>query len=249
MNSLSRCTSQHAGLRSSRRAGSVSSGPHRWEGLTVTLWEHAHEIPDAALAPADIASALKHVHIALTDYVGALPSFSVALDDARALLAPARSPALNPADRRFLLNAPSEFQTTAATPTVSRSRLHGSPHQANWLASADGPLLLDFETACHGPVEWDLAALDDDVAEFFPHANQALIASLRRLRSACVAAKCWVAPERAPEVGEAAQVHLKLLRCQPLAWDSNQTPPRWWCTTRTYRSFRAALMRMFAHSR
>ena len=73
-------------------------------------------------------------------------------------------------------------------------------------------MLLDFETACHGPVEWDLAALADEALASFPQADRDLIGTMRRMRSACVAAKCWVAPERAPQLHEAAQVHLKLLR-------------------------------------
>jgi aminoglycoside/choline kinase family phosphotransferase len=76
-------------------------------------------------------------------------------------------------------------------------------------------LLLDFETACHGPVEWDLAALADDALVFFA-ADYELIPMMRRMRSVCLAAKCWVAPERAPELREAADVHLNLLRGQPL---------------------------------
>ena len=95
--------------------------------------------------------------------------------------------------------------------------LHGSPHDANWLpTAAGGPLLLDFETACVGPIEWDLAALDDETLAFFPDANRELIVTMRRMRSACVAAKCSVAPERAPELRAAAHVHLKLLRGQSL---------------------------------
>jgi hypothetical protein len=43
---------------------------------------------------------------------------------------------------------------------------------------------------------------------------------MRRMRSVCVAAKCWVAPERAPEVREAAHVHLKLLRGEEPDWPS-----------------------------
>jgi len=54
------------------------------------------------------------------------------------------------------------------------------------------------------------------VLGFFPDADRALISTLRRMRSVCVATKCWVAPERAPEVREAANVHLMLLRGQRL---------------------------------
>ena len=77
-------------------------------------------------------------------------------------------------------------------------------------------MLLDFETACRGPVEWDLAALGDDALALFPDADHDLISTLGRMRNVCVAAKCWVAPERDPELREAADVHLKLLRGQPV---------------------------------
>jgi hypothetical protein len=67
--------------------------------------------------------------------------------------------------------------------------LRGSPHAANWLLSADGSLLLDFETACVGPVECDLSPLGDDVLACFPDADRGLTAILRRMRSVCVAAR------------------------------------------------------------
>lgn len=75
---------------------------------------------------------------------------------------------------------------------------------------------MDFETACQGPFEWDLAALSDEAIALFPDVDYELIQLLRRMRSLCVAAKCWIEPRRAPEVFEAAHVHLRLLRGEPL---------------------------------
>jgi len=49
-----------------------------------------------------------------------------------------------------------------------------------------------------------------------PDANREQLTLLRRMRSLCVAVKCWIDPERASEVGEAAVVHLRLLRGEPL---------------------------------
>jgi hypothetical protein len=107
-------------------------------------------------------------------------------------------------------------QAALSTLATANQPLHGSPHAGNWLATAEGPLLLDFETACRGPIEWDLAALDDEAVDLFPGVDDELIALLRRMRSVCVAAKCWVEPNRAPEVSEAAHIHLKLLRGERL---------------------------------
>jgi hypothetical protein len=50
----------------------------------------------------------------------------------------------------------------------------------------------------------------------FAEIDLELVARLRRMRSVCVAAKCWTAPNRSPEVHTAAHVHLKLLRGEPL---------------------------------
>jgi hypothetical protein len=194
----------------------VPAGPHRWQELTLTLWQHVQAVPGAAPAPEETATAIKIVHQALTDFDGPLPYFTAELDDAEELLRPHHSPALPPADRRFLLGVVRELKVALPRRETQWRPLHGSPHDANWLQTATGPLLLDFETACHGPVEWDLAALADEALALFPQADRDLIRTMRRMRSACVAAKCWVAPERAPQLREAAQVHLKLLRDQKL---------------------------------
>jgi Ser/Thr protein kinase RdoA (MazF antagonist) len=194
----------------------VAAGPHHLQGLTMTLWQYERPVASAALVPSQMALALATVHWALAKYQGALPDFRLELDDARRCLDPERSVALAPADRRFLLGVVSEVDAALAELGGPRRPLHGSPHRANWLVSANGPLLLDFETACCGPVEWDLSALPDDALAFFPAADHELVATMRRMRSVCVAAKCWVAPERAPELREAARVHLNLLRGRPL---------------------------------
>jgi hypothetical protein len=193
-------------------ARDVAPGPHCYGKLTVALWEYAEAAGGAALDPNEVAASLRGVHQALSDFPGALPSFSVELEDARRLLRPDRSPALTAADRSFLLSVLDELQV-ALPPLLTTTRpVHGSPHAGNWLRTMDGLLLLDFETACRAPIEWDVAALDDAAVGVFSGVNGELIALLRRMRSACVAAKCWVEPNRAPEVFEAAHVHLKLLR-------------------------------------
>lgn len=194
----------------------VPPGPHHWHGLTLTLWDYVEPVRGDELAAAETAAAVKIVHGALSDFDRSLPWFALELADARRLLRPARSPSLEAADRLFLLSVVDEMQAALATLPADGRPLHGSPHSANWLLSAGGPLLLDFETACRGPVEWDLAALGDKVLSFFPDADRELICTMRRMRSVCVAAKCWVAPERSPRLREAAEVHLKLLRGQPL---------------------------------
>ncbi|MGH2913546.1 MAG: phosphotransferase family protein [Solirubrobacteraceae bacterium] len=197
-------------------AEGVPAGPYASHGLTVTLWRYVRSLPGAEFEPAAAAAALTVVHERLIGFTGRLPVFTVELDDAERLLRPDRSPALAIADRTFLLGVVGELRESLTGPATAYRPLHGSPHAANWLLSAGGPLLLDFETACLGPVEWDLSALGDDVLALFPDVDLGLIENMRRMRSVCGAAMCWVAPDRSREVGEAAVVHLKLLRGQSL---------------------------------
>lgn len=70
--------------------------------------------------------------------------------------------------------------------------LHGEPHfDGNVLRTAEGPVFIDFEAACTGPKEWDLAALPREVATFYPPINTALLEVLELTRSLCVATWCW----------------------------------------------------------
>ena len=194
----------------------VAAGPYHWRGFDLTLWRYLVPIPGAELRPASAAAALTVVHEAMVGFDARLPVFTVELDDAERLLQPDRSPTLGAADRGFLLSVLGELRAALRGLGARCRPLHGSPHGANWLLTADGALLLDFETACLGPVEWDLSALGDDAIGYFPDADLELLDVLGRMRSVCVAAKCLVAPERAPKLREAARVHLKLLRDQRL---------------------------------
>src|SRR5262245_56391198 len=63
--------------------------------------------------------------------------------------------------------ASSTSYRTRSTAVTEPRALHGSPHAGNWLRTAQGVLLLDFETACRGPLEWDVAALDDAAVRTF----------------------------------------------------------------------------------
>jgi Phosphotransferase enzyme family len=197
-------------------ADAVDPGPHRWRNLTVTLWQHTPSSETSTVEPPEVAAVLSSVHEALSGYREPLPRFDIELADGRRLLQPRRSPALSLPDRRFLLGVVDELEATLPRQVGELLPLHGSPHAGNWIHTSEGLRLLDFETACLGPREWDLAALDDTALALFDDVDLDLVTQLRRMRSVCVAAKCWVEPNRAHEVQAAAHVHLKLLRGEPL---------------------------------
>jgi Phosphotransferase enzyme family len=157
----------------------VAPGPRHWRNVTLTLWQYAEPLQGVALGSTEVASAVSTVHEALLDFPGSLPPFTLELEDARRLLQAERSPALGGADRRFLWAVLDEVQAALSTSARADKPLHGSPHAGNWLATAEGLLLLDFETACRGPIEWDLGALDDEAVDLFADVDDELIALLR----------------------------------------------------------------------
>src|SRR5438552_531733 len=127
-------------------------------------------------------------------------------------------PVLAARDKEFLISEHDRFRglltTTAAfMPTA----IHGDPHLGNVLMTSNGPRWTDWESACVGPVEWDLACLPETALPSFPTVNAELLTVLRDLRSVCVAVWCWAEPDRAPEKREAAEYHLRRLREQSRA--------------------------------
>lgn len=196
----------------------VPAGPHQAHGSIVTLWQFYEAQSEHSLGAAELASRLRSVQESLRDITEPLPPFLVELDDAARLLSDLeRMSVLPDADLQFLQEVHASLRSDLVPQALPSRPLHGSPHEGNWLATGSGPLLLDFETACRGPLEWDLSALGDDVASIFPSVDRDLLAILRRMRSLCVAVKCGIEPDRAPEVFEAAHVHLRLLRGEPVS--------------------------------
>jgi hypothetical protein len=193
----------------------VAAGPHRWQGLTVTLCEYVEPVAGPDPAPADTRRRYGRVHEALCDFGGEPPVFMLELDDAGRLLQPERSPALAGADRLFLVGVVGEIEATVATVRRPWRPPHGS-RTTRTAPDRDRSVAGRFRNGVRRARRVDLAALDDDALGFFPESDRGLILTMRRMRSVCVAAKCWVAPERAPQLREPAHVHLKLLSGQRL---------------------------------
>jgi predicted trehalose synthase len=193
----------------------LPAGPHFDDVYGLTLWRFvAHRAADAdnSTDVARAAEALRRVHAALADYRDELPSVTVKIDKCRALLQrDAALPALAAADRTFLLRI--YDRVLAAVDALPRTNvpIHGDAHLANAFITSDGALWSDFEDACLGPREWDIASLPEaDLAAFAP-VNRDLLSALADLRSLCVCVWCWARYD-APERREAAQYHLDYLR-------------------------------------
>ena len=180
--------------------------------LLVTLWRHLDHGREDHADAAEVGRSLLAVHHALDLYDGELTSFLEKLASARVLLdEDARINALDPDDRRFLRSTFDALLDDLSSREYREQPLHGEPHGQNRLTTRDGVRWIDFEGACLGPLEWDLAFLPDDALRVFPPPNEALLKLLRRLNSARTATLCWARYE-VPALRWHARFHLQQLR-------------------------------------
>jgi hypothetical protein len=124
----------------------IDPGPHRFYGHVVTFWHYVEPVGEVDAETA--GRGLREIHEALADYEGPLPATGHP-EELREMLQ-----LLDESDDVAFLR-----RVAAMSPQVDGQALHGDAHLFNCLASRDGPLWHDFETACSGPREYDLAAL------------------------------------------------------------------------------------------
>jgi Ser/Thr protein kinase RdoA (MazF antagonist) len=184
----------------------------RESGFVVTLWTRLETDPTLELIEADRGTSLRLVHEALARIDVELPSFRASLERTRiALLDDIRMAALPAEDRHFLREAFEELTDRLDGMAFPERAIHGEPHNGNCLTTPQGLRWIDFEDACRGPVEWDLAFLTEEARGAFEDIDCPLLELLTTLNSARVATWCWV-QARFPEMRSHGQQHLSLVR-------------------------------------
>lgn len=104
------------------------------------------------------------------------PHFTDRIAEAQQLVASRDlTPALADADRELLANTLRSLRRTICDRGVAEQLLHGEPHPGNLLDAKSGPLFIDLETCCRGPVEFDLAHVPEEVSERYADADQELV--------------------------------------------------------------------------
>jgi Phosphotransferase enzyme family len=193
------------------------AGPHRMHGTVVTLWRHAEAGPRPADGDRLLGEVVRAFHAALAGMGERLPRLAETVGRARALVTDAAAtPRLSAADRALCVAAGERLAAlldAAGTGTC----LHGEPHEGNVIWTTGGPVLVDFEAACTGPLEWDLAYLPDAALDAFPELDRALVEALRPGVSLCVAAWCSATLDRGEEMRRAAVFHLDVVRRSAVA--------------------------------
>jgi aminoglycoside phosphotransferase (APT) family kinase protein len=173
---------------------------HERDGFEVTLWTYYPSVSSGGVAPADYARALERLHTGMRALDVPTPHFTDRVDEARRLVADRdRAPALADADRELLTGTLDDLRRSIGERAGAEQLLHGEPHPGNVLPTADGPLFIDFETCCRGPVEFDLAHAPDDVGAHYPGVDQDVLRECRVLVLAMVTAWRWDREDQLPD--------------------------------------------------
>jgi len=181
-------------------------------GFVVAFWTYYEEARPRVSA-ADYAKALERLHAAMAKVDVTVPHFSDRVAEARQLVAsPDRTPGLEDSDRKLLS---STLGSQLSDRSSGEQLLHGEPHAGNLLNTKSGPLFIDLETCCRGPVEFDLAHVPDEVSECYSGADRELLAACRLLVLAMVAAWRWDRDDQLPSGKRAGQALLGALRAGP----------------------------------
>jgi thiamine kinase-like enzyme len=115
-------------------------------------------------------------------------------------------------DRIFLRSAYRTVVESIGNDVLENRALHGECNPQQIISTPTGLVWLDFEAACLGPREWDLATMDGQTVESYGTVDLSLLSLLKTARLLCVTTWCWTQPDRDPEIREAAQYHLEYLK-------------------------------------
>ena len=136
------------------------------DGFVITLWTYYEPLSPPEVAPADYADALERLHAGMRTIEVSTPHFTDRVTEAQQLVAsPDLTPALADADRELLRHTLQGLRRAITDRGATEQLLHGEPHAGNVLRTEDGPLFIDLETCCRGPVEFDLAHVPHEVSE------------------------------------------------------------------------------------
>ncbi|MCX4661569.1 phosphotransferase [Streptomyces uncialis] len=185
------------------------------DGFAVTLWTY-YETVAPRFSPVEYAKALEQLHAGMRDVDMPSPRFTDRIAEAEGVVAdPDRSPELADADRVFLGGGLAGLRSAIEERGAVEQLLHGEPHPGNVLSTGNGPLFIDLETCCRGPVEFDLAHVPEAVCNNYPNIDQGLLDECRQLVLAMVAAWRWELGDQFPNGRRFGEEFLRVLRGGP----------------------------------
>ncbi|WP_343389973.1 aminoglycoside phosphotransferase family protein [Candidatus Amarobacter glycogenicus] len=190
----------------------VAPRTYERDGFAITFWTY-YEPVSPETSPPDFAQALHRLHAGLRKMTLPTPHFTDRVAEAQSLVGdPVLTPELRAADRELLANALRTLLTAVVQRGSKEQLLHGEPHPGNLLNTRDGPLFIDLQTACRGPVEFDVAHAPDAVVAHYPNLDTELVDQCRLLKLAMVAAWRWDRNDEFPDGRRMGEDLLRQLR-------------------------------------
>ena len=194
----------------------VAPRVHEQDGFAVTLWTYYEPQTSRKVSPADYANALLGLHAGMRRVAVTAPHFTDRVAEAQYLTSSRdRTPALADADRELLTHTLRRLRRAIVDRGAAEQLLHGEPHPGNVLSTKNGPLFIDLETCCRGPVEFDLAHVPEEVSERYPNVDPALLHDCRGLVLAMVASWRWDPDDEFPNGRQEGHKFLNALREGP----------------------------------
>ena len=188
---------------------------HERDGFAVTLWAY-HDSATHPVSDEGYAQALAQLHAGMRRVDLTSPRFTDRIAEAQHIVVnPHLSPDLAEPDRDLLEDRLADLRHLIDKLGPAEQLLHGEPHPGNVLGTRHGPVFIDFETICRGPVEFDLAHIPEAVCEHYPGTNQELLAICRQLVLAMIAAWRWEAVDEFPNRRYWRHAFLRALREGP----------------------------------
>lgn len=192
----------------------VAPRTYERDGFAITFWTY-YEPVSPETSPPDFAQALHRLHAGLRKMTLPTPHFTDRVAEAQSLVGdPVLTPELRATDRELLANALRTLRTAVVQRGSKEQLLHGEPHPGNLLNTRDGPLFIDLQTACRGPVEFDVAHAPDAVVAHYPNLDTELVDQCRLLKLAMVAAWRWDRNDEFPDGRPMGEDLLRQLRAE-----------------------------------
>jgi hypothetical protein len=169
------------------------------DGFAVTLWTYYQPVAPQEVSPADYADALERLHSGMRKLDVTAPHFTDRVAEAQQLVASRdHTPALADDDRALLSTTLRSLRRAIGDRGAAEQLLHGEPHPGNVLSTTTGPLFIDLETCCRGPIEFDLAHVPEEVSERYPDVDHELLRECRILMLAMIATWRWDRDDQLP---------------------------------------------------
>jgi hypothetical protein len=185
---------------------------HERDGFAVTLWTYYQPV-SGEVAPAAYAGALARLHSGMRHIDVTAPHFTDRVAEAQQLVGSRDlTPALADDDRALLGTTLGSLSNAIGDRGAAEQLLHGEPHPGNVLNTNVGPLFIDLETSCRGPIEFDLAHVPEAVSERYPDVDHALLRECRILVLAMIATWRWDRDDQFPNGRQLGTDWLRQLR-------------------------------------